>query len=92
VRQLSDKLALDPGTISPLLKRLDVAGLIDRRRGADDERTLEVRLTARGRALRRKAERIPPAIVAKLGMSLDDLEDLRVRLTELIEAASAASG
>jgi MarR family transcriptional regulator, organic hydroperoxide resistance regulator len=92
VRQLSDKLALDPGTISPLLKRLELAGMIDRRRGADDERTLEVRLTSRGRALRRKAERIPPAIVAKLGMSLDDLEDLRVRLTEVIKAASAASG
>lgn len=86
VRQLSSALALDPGTLSPLLKRLERIGYVERRRARGDERSLAVTLTDRGRALRADAERIPPAVVARLGMPLADLEQLHAVLTQVIAA------
>lgn len=70
VTDLSRVLALDPGTLSPLLKRLEAAGLVQRRRTPGDERTLAVTLTVAGRALRASAERIPPAVAIWLGALL----------------------
>ncbi|MBC3191148.1 MarR family transcriptional regulator [Pseudonocardia sp. C8] len=90
VGELAQVLALDPGTLSPLLKRLEAAGLVDRRRVPGNERTLAVTLTDEGRALRERAEAIPPAIVDRLGMPLSELEDLRAVLDRVI-AASAGS-
>lgn len=87
VSELAQELALDPGTLSPLLKRLESAGLVDRRRVPDNERTLAVTLTDEGRALRERAEAIPPAIVERLGIPLADLEDLRGVLNRVIEAS-----
>ncbi|MBN9100696.1 MAG: MarR family transcriptional regulator [Pseudonocardia sp.] len=84
VTDLSGALALDPGTLSPLLKRLEAAGLVERRRVPGDERTLAVTLTDAGRALRASAERIPPAVVERLGMPLADLEKLHAVLTDVI--------
>ncbi|MEU3454060.1 MarR family transcriptional regulator [Micromonospora sp. NPDC006766] len=91
VRELSRLLQLDPGTLSPLLKRLEAIGYLQRERNPVDERSLAVTLTAKGRALRAEAERIPPAIVERLGMPLDDLRKLHVALTEVIDAALQAS-
>ena len=73
VTELSGRLALDPGTLSPLLKRLEAQGYVERRRVPGNERTLAVTLTDAGRALRVDAERIPPAIVERLGMPLEEL-------------------
>jgi DNA-binding MarR family transcriptional regulator len=87
-RELAGLLQLDPGTLSPLLKRLESAGFLVRRRDPADERSLAVTLTATGRALRDQAERIPPAIVERLGMSLSQLEDLHGVLTAVIAAAT----
>ncbi|MEV4724351.1 MarR family winged helix-turn-helix transcriptional regulator, partial [Micromonospora humida] len=64
VRELSRLLQLDPGTLSPLLKRLEAAGYLRRERDPADERSLAVSLTGSGRALRAQAEQIPPAVVA----------------------------
>ena len=89
VGELAEALALDPGTLSPLLKRLDSAGLVDRRRVPGNERSLAVTLTAEGRALRARAEQIPPAIVERLGMWLDELEDLRAVLDRVIAASKS---
>ncbi|GAA4257723.1 MarR family winged helix-turn-helix transcriptional regulator [Dactylosporangium darangshiense] len=85
VKDLSRLLQLDPGTLSPLLKRLETAGLIHRRRAPHDERVLEVTLTEPGRALRADAERIPPAVVERLGMPLEELLQLHAALTRVIE-------
>ncbi|MBY8854664.1 MarR family transcriptional regulator, partial [Saccharothrix sp. MB29] len=71
VKELSRMLALEPATLSPLLKRLEAVGYVTRSRDAADERMLAVALTPEGAALRERALEIPPAIVAKLGMSLD---------------------
>lgn len=90
VRELSRLLRLDPGTLSPLLKRLEASGLLLRDRDRSDERSLAVTLTKRGRALRKEAERIPPAVVAKLDMELDELRALHESLTRVIDAAQQA--
>ena len=87
VSELADRLSLEPATLSPLLKRLEAGGLVARRREPDDERAVAVTLTPAGRALRAEAERIPPAVVARLGIGLPELEELRDRLTSVIEAA-----
>nr|WP_239029302.1 MarR family transcriptional regulator [Pseudonocardia acidicola] len=87
VKELSGLLQLDPGTLSPLLKRLEAAGYLQRRRTPEDERTLAVTLTDAGRALRADAEKVPYAVVERLGMGLDELQDLHAALTRVIEAA-----
>ena len=90
LRDLSETLALDPGTLSPLVKRLEAAGLLRRERVPSDERLLAVTLTPAGRALRRRAQRVPGQIIAKLGLSVADLERLNVVLRDLIKAANRA--
>src|SRR5215475_11847342 len=70
VKELIELLQLDGPTLSPLLKRLEAAGLVTRTRDPQDERQLRVGLTPRGRALREDALRIPPSVVARLGVSL----------------------
>ena len=90
VRELSGLLRLDPGTLSPLLKRLEASNLIVRRRDTRDERALAVTLTGKGRALREQAEKIPPAVVAKLGMPLEELRQLHESLTRVIHVAQDA--
>lgn len=92
VKELSGLLRLDPGTLSPLLKRLEAGGLIQRGRARDDERVMAVTLTDEGQALRAKAERIPPTIIERLGMDLTELQDLHGTLTRLIAAADKANG
>lgn len=87
VSELADRLRLEPATLSPLLKRLEAGGLVVRRRDPQDDRALAVSLTPTGRRLRRRAEKIPPAIIARLGMEVSELEDIRDRLTTLIDAA-----
>lgn len=88
VTELSRLLQLDPGTLSPLLKRLEASGYVRRERNPNDERALAVVLTEAGRRLRDDALAIPPAIVERLGMPLDELLELHRRLTEVIAAAT----
>ncbi|MFE3027787.1 MarR family winged helix-turn-helix transcriptional regulator [Nocardia tengchongensis] len=87
VKDIGEAIQLDSPTLSPLLKRLEAAGLITRRRDSHDERNLVVDLTAAGRELRNEAEQIPPAVVARLGVSLADLEELRDVLNRVNAAA-----
>ena len=90
VSELADRLSLEPATLSPLLKRLEAGGLVTRRRDPRDERAVAVSLTTAGRRLRRRAERIPPAVLDRLGMDVAELEELRDRLTTVIDAAHRA--
>jgi DNA-binding MarR family transcriptional regulator len=91
VKELIEMLQLDGPTLSPMLKRLEAAGLVTRTRDPDDERQLRVDLTEKGRALRQQALSVPPAVVAKLGMSLGELEGLRGGLATLNDAARRAN-
>jgi DNA-binding MarR family transcriptional regulator len=90
VKQIGQLLRLDSPTLSPLLKRLEAIGYLTRTRDASDERVLRVELTRAGRALRKQAEKVPPTIVAKLGIEIADLEALQASLTRVIAAAGAA--
>jgi DNA-binding MarR family transcriptional regulator len=89
VKQLSGLLQLDPGTLSPLLKRLEAIGHVTRRRDPRDERALAVELTEEGRALREQALGVPPAIMERLGMSAEELGLLHRSLTRVIVAAAS---
>ncbi|MGW4498157.1 MarR family winged helix-turn-helix transcriptional regulator [Micromonospora sp. NPDC004336] len=89
-RELSRLLQLDPGTLSPLLKRLEANGYVRRERDPADERSLAVTLTPAGQALRARAEQIPPAIVERLGLPIEDLRHLHTVLTRVIAAANRA--
>jgi len=91
IKRLSTLLQLDPGTLSPLLKRLEAAGLLTRRRDRGDERLLSVELTAAGAGLRDQALEVPPTIVARLGMSVEELQKLHAALTSVIAAADPDS-
>jgi DNA-binding MarR family transcriptional regulator len=88
VRRLSELLQLDPGTLSPLLKRLEAIGYLRRERDRSDERSLAITLTERGRALRADAEKIPPAVVERLGMPIEELRRVHEALTRVIAAAT----
>ena len=90
VRELGRLLQLDPGTLSPLLKRLEASGLVRRERSQHDERVLAVTLTPAGRRLRKRAEKIPPAVVDMLGMEVAELKSLHTTLTAVIDVAQQA--
>jgi DNA-binding MarR family transcriptional regulator len=90
VRDIADTLYLEPPTLTPLLKRLEAAGYVTRRRNPSNERELAVELTDTGRALRERAERVPEQIVERLGVPLEVLQDVRDRLTELLAATRRA--
>src|SRR6476660_9520627 len=90
VKDLSGLLQLDPGTLSPLLKRLEAAGLLRRERDPKDQRNLALALTDEGRALREKAEKIPAGIVERLGMPVEELMEMHGVLTWVIAAAQRA--
>jgi MarR family transcriptional regulator, organic hydroperoxide resistance regulator len=87
VKELSRLLQLDPGTLSPLLKRLEAAGLVRRERNPEDQRNLALTLTDAGRRLRAEAEEIPAGIVERLGMPVDELLSLHGALTRVIAAS-----
>jgi DNA-binding MarR family transcriptional regulator len=88
VSDISETLFLEPATLSPLLKRLESAGLVTRARSSEDGRALSVELTEKGAALRMEAEEVPGKIVARLGVPQTDLESIRGALTRLISAAT----
>jgi DNA-binding MarR family transcriptional regulator len=72
VKSLGDRLGLDSGTLTPLLKRLEQRGLITRRRDPDDERVVRVEPTAEGQRLRSKARRIPAELACEAGIDVND--------------------
>ncbi|MEV4928045.1 MarR family winged helix-turn-helix transcriptional regulator [Streptomyces roseoverticillatus] len=92
VKAIGERLRLDSGTLSPLLKRLEAAGLVVRERSAEDERSVVVRVTEAGEELRERALPVPRRIVTASGLSLQDaltLRGLLERLTENLDASQA---
>lgn len=83
VRELGQRLQLDSGTLTPLLKRLQAAGLIDRQRRSSDEREVEIRLQPEGLALREQATPVPGCLANRLCLSLEDVHHLRDELKRL---------
>ncbi|GAA2307068.1 MarR family winged helix-turn-helix transcriptional regulator [Streptomyces violaceusniger] len=90
VKRLGEYLRLDSGTLSPLLKRLQSAGLVRRERSAHDERSVTVRLTAEGAALKERAQGVPLAAIEASGLGLEEAVDLQARVRRLTAALDAA--
>lgn len=83
-------LQLDLATASPLVKRLEALGLVDRRRDPADERTVRVTLTDAGRDLRTEALSVPTTVMERLDLTLEDVQTLHAALTPLIAKSRAA--
>ena len=89
VSQLGDRLQLDSGTLSPLLKRLESLGLVTRGRSASDERVVQVALTPAGDAMRSHAPHIAEQICASTGLPPDELVDLQSQIAALAQRVRA---
>lgn len=83
VGDISARLLTDPGSLTPLLKRLEAEGLITRTRSSTDERVVELRLTPQGRALQKQAEAFPGCIAETLGQSGSELLALKDEIIAL---------
>lgn len=88
VRDLGTRLFLDSGTLTPLLKKLEGKGYVERHRGAHDGRELRISLTAAGLALRDQALSVPEDMAACVHIPLDDALELRRILNELLQSLS----
>ena len=92
VSAIGERLYLDSATLTPLLKRLEAAGLVTRTRAAEDERQVLVALTAAGRQLRHKAQQIPPAVLCAADCSLGELKSIKQELDKLRDKLVRAGG
>jgi DNA-binding MarR family transcriptional regulator len=90
VSELGQRLMLDSGTLTPLLKRLEAAGLVQRLRDSADERRVLLRLTAAGRALKAHAAQVPGQVACASGCQLDELTALTARLKALRDQIAAS--
>ncbi|NQY36756.1 MAG: MarR family transcriptional regulator [Alteromonadaceae bacterium] len=85
VKSLGEKLDLDTGTLSPLLKRMEKLNLISRNRNKKDERSVEIKLTPHGQSLKLKAEHIPTQMFKVTKLSINELQNLNKMLDKLSE-------
>ena len=89
VGELGSRLALDSGTLSPLLKRLTAAGLVTRHRRADDERSVSIRLTDAGRALQGPACEISAEMIGALDLDAQQFHEIKDQLREITSRVGA---
>jgi DNA-binding MarR family transcriptional regulator len=92
VGDIGERLQLDSGTLTPLLKRLEAAELVKRTRSSEDERQVLIALTSRGLALREKARTVPHAILAASACSVSELSAMKNQLLGLRDRLNAAAG
>ncbi|AEE47688.1 MarR family winged helix-turn-helix transcriptional regulator [Cellulomonas fimi] len=91
LKELATVLQLDAATTSPLVRRLEMLGLVTRRRSSTDERLLVIALTDDGRAMRADAVGIPAAMVDRLGLSRETLDEIRSGVETLLDACRRAT-
>ncbi|KIF82868.1 MarR family winged helix-turn-helix transcriptional regulator [Noviherbaspirillum autotrophicum] len=92
VKSIGEKLFLDSGTLTPLLKRLEASSLIARTRDEADERQVRITLTKEGRALKKKAQSIPHQVLCASGQPLEALENLRAQLSAIRNDLTRSNG
>jgi len=90
VKQIGEQLHLDSGTLTPLLKRLESAGLVRRARDAADERQVRISLTPKGTGLREKARTVGHGVVDACKQSRDELKALNAQLVKLRDKLNAS--
>ena len=84
VKKLGHLLDLDSGTLSPLLKRMEKQALLTRKRSSEDERTVNIELTAHGKHIKKEAKQIPAKLFALTGLSMAEMQTLRTSLDTLM--------
>ncbi len=92
VKDIGERLLLDSGTLTPLLKRLEAAELVKRSRSTEDERQVLIALTSRGQALKEKARKVPEGILAASNCSVAELLAMKNELVALRDRLNAALG
>jgi DNA-binding MarR family transcriptional regulator len=92
VSRIGERLFLDSATLTPLLKRLEARGLVERRRSHEDERVVEVHLTSKGRRLKRRCADFPEALSKRTELSPAQLKSLRADLQALTRTLHALVG
>ena len=92
VKEIGERLFLDSGTLTPLLKRLEASGLIKRTRSTEDERQVLIALTPHGRALKEQARAVPQAILSNSACSVGELVTMKNELIALRDKLNAALG
>src|SRR5260221_2531388 len=92
VKDIGERLFLDSGTLTPLLKRLETADLIKRTRSTEDERQVLIALTSQGQALREKARTVPQAILATSACSITRLSAVENEIVAVRDRLDAALG
>ncbi|KAA0979395.1 MarR family transcriptional regulator [Paeniglutamicibacter gangotriensis] len=91
IKELSALLHLDPGTLSPLVKRIEALGYVQRSRSTADERILQISLTEAGRAARELALKVPQKMMRRLDMDVEELTALHRAMNKVITAALKAA-
>ena len=84
LKAIGTRLFLDSGTLTPLLRKLELKGFIVRERVKEDERSMEITLTAKGQSLQKKVRHIPELIEVNIGLSPDDLQVLQSLLYKVL--------
>ena len=84
ISQLTTRLKLDTGTLTPLLKRMEVKGLLTRQRSVQDERNVLVSLTAKGEELRAQAQGVPTALLCQAETDVEQITALREQLKQMM--------
>ena len=92
VKDIGERLFLDSGTLTPLLKRMETAQLIRRTRSTEDERQVLIALTPQGEALREKARAVPQAILASSACTVPELIATKNAIVELRDRLNAGLG
>ena len=92
VKDIGEKLFLDSGTLTPLLKRMEAAGLIKRTRSTEDERQVLIALTPQGQALKDKARNVPQSILAASDCSVGELVAMKDEIVALRDRLNAVIG
>src|SRR5437868_14916276 len=92
VKEIGERLYLDSGTLTPLLKRMEAAGLVKRTRSTEDERQVLIALTPQGQALKEKARTVPQSILAASACSLTELSMMKNEIVALRDRLNAVVG
>ena len=91
IKELGEVLSLDTGTLTPLLKRMEAAGLVERHRDKKDERIMKIHITNAGQALQEKASCIPQSLLEASGMKQEELNEINVTIKQLLQQLNTAS-
>lgn len=91
IKELGEALNLDTGTLTPLLKRMEAAGLVERHRDTVDERIMNIHITNAGKELQKKAACVPQSLLEASGMKQEELNEINTTIKQLLQQLNAAS-